>query len=129
MPEELPPPKTIEEMGIHFVYLRKAQNDTSNAIKEVNATLKEMRDGSITRKEFDEQVIHCDGVLNDHERRLKKIETENQSTMHKVLRQMDSKIVVIIVTVLLGSFLYSAYIMLRYNNIIQQLPGVEITNK
>lgn len=31
MPEELPPPKTIEEMGIHFVYLRKAQNDTASA--------------------------------------------------------------------------------------------------
>jgi len=129
MPEELPPPKTIEEMGIHFVYLRKAQNDTANALKEVNETLKDMRDGSITRKEFDDRVAHSDGILNDHERRLKRIETENQSTMHKVIRQIDSKIVVLIVTVLLGSFLYSAYVMLKYNSIIQQLPDVEVVNK
>ena len=67
MPEEIQPPQTIPEIGIHLVYMSKS-------INEVQATLKEMKEGSITRKEFDERVVHCDERYDDHENRIVTIE-------------------------------------------------------
>jgi len=39
MPEEISPPKTIEEVGIHLVYMAKAQNATNASLRELKQTL------------------------------------------------------------------------------------------
>lgn len=128
MPDDIKPPKTIAEMGIHFVYMRKAQNDTSEAIKEVAKTLKEIQTDSVGRVEFNDHVIWGENVVKDHESRISALEDDNKGTMHQVAKALDKKIVVIIVTLLLGTVGWTAYMTTHYRTVINSLPEV-VTKK
>jgi hypothetical protein len=128
MPDDIKPPKTIAEMGIHFVYMRKAQNDTSEAIKEVAKTLKEIQTDSVGRVEFNDHVIWGENVVKDHESRISALEDDNKGTMHQVAKALDKKIVVIIVTLLLGAVGWTAYMTTHYRTVINSLPEV-VTKK
>lgn len=117
MPEDMKPPKTIAEMGIHFVYMRKAQNDTSDAIKEVAKTLKEIQTDSVGRVEFDEHVILGQNSIKNHEDRIAALENENKGVMHQVAKSLDKRVVAIIVTIILAGMGWSIYMTIRYHKI------------
>lgn len=128
MPEEIKPPKTIEEVGIHLVYMAVAQNATNASLKELKQTLKDMQNTQVTQTDFDEHVIWGKAVVLDHDTRLRNLEKvnelESQSTMHKVLKGLDAKIVSLIVLIMFGTFLYGTYIMVKYNY-YKSLPPIE----
>ena len=124
MPEELKPPQTISEIGIHLVYMSKA-------IISVQQTLHEMQSDSVGRIDFDEHVVWGKDIVKEHDIRITKLEEihklENSSTMHRVLKGLDAKIVGLIITLMFGSFLYGTYMMVRYTY-LKNLP-VELVNK
>ena len=74
MPEDIQPPKTIEEVGIHLVYMAKAQNDTNASLREVKQTLKDMQSNAVSRADFDEHVIWGKDIAESHDRRIKLLE-------------------------------------------------------
>jgi len=128
MPEDIKPPKTIEEVGIHLVYMAVAQNATNASLRELKQTLKDMQQTQVPQVDFDEHVIWGKAVILDHDTRITKLERaselENSSTMHKVLKVLDAKIVSLIVLIMFGTFLYGTYIMVKYNY-YKSLPPIE----
>lgn len=75
MPEEMPAPRTIQEVGIHLVYMAKAQNDTNASLVEMKQTLKEIKNDSVTRADFDEHVIWGKDAIKSLDDRMNTIDT------------------------------------------------------
>lgn len=109
MPEEIQPPKTVAEIGIHLVYMAKAQNATNQALSEVKQTLKEMQDTSVSRTEFDKHVEDAHLTLKDHESRLQRLEEgqtiENHSLWSQLRKAIAARIVTIIVALIVAGTL------------------------
>lgn len=106
MPEDIKPPKTIAEMGIHMVYMSKA-------ITAMQKTLEDMRDGSISRAEFDDHVVWGETIAKDHEKRISVLErsklVEDNSLRHKVFKMLDDKLALVITILVIAMFIYMAY--------------------
>lgn len=76
MPDGMKPPKTIEEVGIHLVYMFKAQNDTNESLKKVETTLDSMQSTAVQRVEFDEHVLWGQTNLKELDARVKVLEND-----------------------------------------------------
>ena len=130
MPEEIKPPKTIPEIGIHLTYLAKAQNKTTEALERLQATVESMRDGFVTKTEFDDHIIWGEAAVKDADYRLKKLEKiindENLSLMHRIGTALDKKIVGIIVALIISSIGWSIYMTFRYQAMLNNLPQITI---
>lgn len=103
MPEDIKPPKTIAEMGVHIVYMSKS-------INTMQKTLEKMVDGSVTKVDFDDHVVWGEGVAKDHEKRIKTLEdislVERHSFAHRFYKKLDDRAMTIIITIIIAGFLY-----------------------
>lgn len=56
------PPKTVKEVGIHLVYMKEDMVELKNLVKE-------LKDGYVTRQEFEEFRTETDKRFNETKRR------------------------------------------------------------
>lgn len=103
MPEDIKPPKTALEQGVYIAWI-------FSDMKEVKNTLKEIKDGSVSRIEFDEHVAWGQAVVKDHDDRLKTLENkaliEKSSIWEKIKNGISDRFVSIIVIVIIAAALF-----------------------
>lgn len=130
MPDEIKPPKTIPEIGIHLTYLAKAQNKTTEAVERLQATVESMRDGFVTKAEFDDHLLWGQAAVKDTDDRLKVLEKKvndgDLSLMHRIGVALDNKIVAVIVVLIISSIGWSVYMTFRYQAMLNNLPQITI---
>lgn len=135
MPEGIQPPKTIEEVGIHLVYMSKSQDDTNTSLKELKQTLKEIQTGVVPRLEFDEHVIWGQNAIKDHELRIVALENRDRiadaSVWHRIGHSLEGNFIKFVAGGLLIFLLATAYITIKYYLQSQNIPidQVKITSK
>lgn len=126
MPDEAKPPKTTAEQGVYIAWI-------FSDMKEIKDTLKSMQETSVGRLEFDEHVIWGKGIVKEHDERISAVEKvirdDSSSVSHKVLKYLDKRLIVILATIVLGSFGYYAYIMYQANDAINRIQALGITSK
>lgn len=96
------PPETTEALGVHIVYISKA-------ISEIKTTLKEIQTDAVGRVEFDEHVLWGQGVVKNHESRIKCLEDskmlDDNGMWSKIKKAITDKAVTIIVILIVVIFL------------------------
>ena len=120
MPEGIKPPKTIPEMGIHLVYM-------SRAINAMQKTLEEMRDGSVTRADFEEHVTWGEAQIkllatriNGIDTRVNTIEVDRKIDNSSVFKRIGNRALdIAITTVAIAIIVAILYVAVKTSS-----PGV-----
>lgn len=91
MPEDIKPPKTIEEVGVHLTYMAKAQNTTIASLCDLNNTLRKIQLDTVSRSYLDKHVVRLEDRIGGVEKRLGVLEDVKAIEDASVLTSLKKK--------------------------------------